>query len=454
MEDRLANLSHSLSDAFVDTITRIQRLPESRSRLGMSALMWLSHSPRALTESELSDALATHSVQNAVNAKYRPATKTILECCQGLAMIDSKGDIRLAHYAIREYLKDHSKDLFHRAEATIAVTCLRYLTFENFQDGPWPTESDIKSRMGIYPFLTWAAMYWGQFARRTERNAEVWSALFAFFSSPAAMAAANQVRQYSMNRKAKYWNADECSSFSALHHASRHGLERTASRLLESGAYSVNELTQMGSTPIIHAASSGHVLTARKLLAHGADPRLRNWYGDALHCAVESNKAATVRELIRWGMDPNAIVDDRHALTCALDGDSANAFAALVELGADIESQSAFGAHGHLFFTAVLWGCDEIVALMLERRWVSIEKRGPEGVTAMHCAVVAGNPTTVRRLLDGGADINAMDKKGRTALDYAGAEGNKTMEKMLLDSGATPSRPSRARGPQVRETYA
>jgi ankyrin repeat protein len=442
MEDKLADLSHNLNDAFADTISRVQRLPESRRRLGMGALMWLSHTTRALTESELSDALAIHSVQNVVNPKYRPATKTILECCQGLATVDANGDVRLAHYAIQEYLRDHSKDLFHQAEATIAVTCLRYLVFENFQDGPWSTESDIVSRIVIYPFLSWAAMYWGQFARRTERNSEVWTALFAFFSSSAAMAVANQVRQYSMNRNSNYWDADECRSFSALHHASRHGLERTVARLLESGAYSVNELTQMGATPVIHAAAGGHVLTTRNLLAYGADPHLRNWYGDALHCAVESNKAATVHELVRWGMEPNAVVDGEHILICALGGDSARTFAALVELGADINSKSAFGNYGHIFFTAILWGCDKIITLMLERKWVDIEMRNPNGLTAIHLAAVAGNQTTVRRLLDAGANINAIDNEGLTALDYAIAEGEKTMERLLLASGAKPSRPS------------
>ncbi|KAJ5167506.1 ankyrin [Penicillium canariense] len=437
MEDRITDLSYSLSDAFADTISRIQRLPQSRSRLGMGALMWLCHTTGALTALELSDALAVHSVRNAVNVKYRPATKIILECCQGLATVDVEGYVRIAHYAIREYLRDHSKDLFPRAESTIAVTCLRYLVFENFHDGPWPTESEIKSRMEVYPFLSWAARYWGQFARRTETDAEVWSALFAFFSSPAAMAVANQVRQYSMDRVPNYWDVDECSSFSALHHASRHGLERAVSRLLDSGAYDVNELTRMGGTPVIHAAAGGHVLTTRGLLEHGANPHLRNWYGDALHCAMESDKVATVRELVRWGMDPNAVGNDKRTyLACALEGDSAGAFAALVELGADIGSQSAMGAHSHIFFTAALWGCDKIVALILERGWVDIEMRNPGGLTAVHCAALAANPTTVRTLLDAGANIDAMDNKGRTALDYAETESNKTMVSLLLDLGA------------------
>lgn len=184
MEDRLADLSHSLNDAFADTISRIQRLPESRSRLGMDALKWLTHTTEAMREEELSDALAVHKKQSAVNVKYRPTTKTILECCQGLATVDADGCVRLAHYAIQEYLAENSEDLFPRAEATLAVTCLRYLVFETFRDGPWTTETEIESKMATYPFLDWAARYWGQFTRRTETDAEVWSALLNFFSSP------------------------------------------------------------------------------------------------------------------------------------------------------------------------------------------------------------------------------------------------------------------------------
>lgn len=446
MEDRMADLSHSLNDAFADTISRIQRLPESRSRLGMDALKWLTHTTRVMTESELSDALAIHSKQNAVNAKYRPTTKTILECCQGLATVDAEGHVRLAHYAIQEYLTDNAEDLFPRAQATIAVTCLRYLVFENFQDGPWAAEREIESIMAMYPFLTWAARYWGQFTRQTEADAEVWSALFNFFSSPFATAMTNQVRQYSMSLIQDYWNASECRSFTALHHASREGLQRAVKQLLNSDTFSVNELTRMGATPVIMAAADGHVLTTRNLLAHGANPRLQNWYGDALHCAIEADHVATVRELVRWGMDPNSVGDGRRSyLISALDTDSDGAFAALVELGADIKLQSKDSLRGHLFFTAAAWGCVNIVSLMLERGWAEIEMRNPNGLTALHCAVAAAEMTTVRRLIDAGANTDATDKKGRTALEYAEDNGNKAMARLLLDAGAMPSGGNRVR---------
>ena len=454
MEDRLADLSTSLNDAFAETISRIKQLPESRRRLGMTALMWLTHTTRAITESELSDVLAIHGKQKVVNAKYRPTTKTILDCCQGLATVDAEGFVRLAHFAIQEYLTEHSEDLFPRAEATIAVTCLRYFVFEDFQDGPWADKNELESIMQDYPFLVWAARYWGQFTRRTEIETDVWSALLTFFSSPSATAVVNQVRQYSMGLIENYWAASECRSFTALHHASREGLERAVNQLLDSGSFNVNELTRMGATPVIMAAADGHVLTTRNLLAHGANPRLRNWYGDALNCAIEADRVATVRELVRWGMDPNAIGEDRRTyLTSALDTDSAGAFAALVDLGADIESQSRIGTRTslHLFFTAAGWGCAEIVTLMLKRGWADTEMRNPRGQTALHCAVAAAETTTVRRLLDAGANINATDKKGRTALEYAEAKGNQPMARLLLDRGATPRDQDRTEPGKVKK---
>ncbi|KAJ5281960.1 ankyrin [Penicillium angulare] len=435
MEDRIADMSYSLSDAFSDTISRIQRLPESRSRLGMGALMWLSHTPRAMTVLELSDALAARSVGNTVNVRYRPYVKTILECCQGLATVDVEGYVRLAHYAIQEYLRENATDLFPKAKATIAVTCLRYLVLEDFHGGPWWDDSEIEDKMEMYPFLTWATVYWGQFTRVTETDAEVWSALLVFFSCPVATAISNQVRQYSQGKRFEYYDSEECKSFSALHHASRHGLKRAVCELLDSGTYDVNELTEMGSTPVIHAAAAGHVQTTRTLLDHGANPRLRNWYGDALHCAIQSDKTETVRELIRWGVDPNTIQNDKQTyLGCAVDGDCAGAFAVLVELGADIKLQSAIGHDSHIFFTAALWGCGKIVVLMLERGWADIEMRNPRGQTALHFAVLSEDPTTVRMIMKAGANIDEMDNAGHTALDYAEVAKNKTILRLLLAS--------------------
>ena len=42
----------------------------------------------------------------------------------------------------------------------------------------------------------------------------------------------------------------------------------------------------------------------------------------------------------------------------------------------------------------------------------------------------------VRLLVEGGADVNAKDKKGMTPLDWATREGNEAVREFLLNHGA------------------
>jgi hypothetical protein len=162
MEDAFDSISHDLDAAFGETLLRIKSLPGSRSRLGMSALMWISHAKRPLHISELIDALAVRRELTKLDAKYRPSLHMILECCQGLVIMDAKSHfMRPAHYTIQEYLTSHAGTIFPRAAAEMASTCLRYLMFEDFADGPWKDKDEIESRMSSYPFLWYAASTWG-----------------------------------------------------------------------------------------------------------------------------------------------------------------------------------------------------------------------------------------------------------------------------------------------------
>jgi ankyrin repeat protein len=93
-------------------------------------------------------------------------------------------------------------------------------------------------------------------------------------------------------------------------------------------------------------------------------------------------------------------------------------------------------------------GCDEIITVMLERGWADVEMRNLRGLTAMHCASAGANPTTVRKLVNAGADIDAIDNKGRTALNYAEeVKDNNTIVRLLLGLRAKPSRLIRAWDP-------
>lgn len=58
MEEALDHLPLNLHAAFDETINRIKRQSEGRSRLALLSLLWISHARRPLQFAELVDALA------------------------------------------------------------------------------------------------------------------------------------------------------------------------------------------------------------------------------------------------------------------------------------------------------------------------------------------------------------------------------------------------------------
>ena len=213
MEDTLASLSRNLPDAFEETYARIQRLPESRRRLGTNTLMWISHAKRALTIYELSEALSVRLGQVNMSPKHCPSPKMIVECCQGLVTLDSESmSIGLAHYTIQEYLIGQSERLFSCAESNIATTCLTYLLFDAFKEGPCSEEIEIYSRIEKNPFFSYACRYWGVHAQISEADQDVQRLIFTFLNSYSAVARAYQILEFERDRREEYWNPEECLS--------------------------------------------------------------------------------------------------------------------------------------------------------------------------------------------------------------------------------------------------
>ncbi|KAF3483408.1 uncharacterized protein GIQ15_02732 [Arthroderma uncinatum] len=438
IEDALSSLSQTLPGAFEETIARIKRLPESQKRLGMSILMWICHARREITVPELSNALSVRVGQRAMNTMYSPSPRVMETCCQGLVVIDFRTmAIRLAHYSIQEYLVGCSDQLFLHAEASLASICLTYLLFDTFREGPLPDGSGINLRMETYPFLSYAATYWGVHAQRSENSSSVQHLISEFFSSRDAVACANQVMQYARFYRKLYWEPAECYSTTPLHVVSHFGLEKTLHKLLDQGDVVIDEPTKAGTTALIKAASTGHVLIVRELLLRGADPYVMNWFGNALHCAAEAGQARVIDELIYHGMDPDGDGLDGHTpIACTLHNDRAAAFETLVSHGAKILPDEDDEGGLSIFHRAILDDCVDIVYSILDRKWVDPNSRSSNGQTAMHYAVDMHNTTILRKLIKAGADINARDNTGKRPLDYARQNGDEDIIRLLLERGA------------------
>ena len=151
-----------LGDAYGATIERIKVQGSGRSRLGMEALMWISHAERPLRADELCHALAVELGSTHFNAENIPSTSTLVSCCQGLITMDKEAStLRLIHFTLKEYLSTHP-DIFTRPHAAMAEICLTYLNSEKIKALPL----DPSPHLLDTPFLGYCSLYWGTHAKK------------------------------------------------------------------------------------------------------------------------------------------------------------------------------------------------------------------------------------------------------------------------------------------------
>ena len=150
-----------LGDAYDATMGRINGQGGEKARLGMAALMWISHSERPLKADELCHALGVRIGSAELDVDNVPSIGTLLACCQGHVSVDKGAStVRLIHFTVQEYIRAHP-EFFGSAHSTIAETCLSYLNLQQVRAlpaGPLNLQNA--------PFLEYSSLYWGVHAKR------------------------------------------------------------------------------------------------------------------------------------------------------------------------------------------------------------------------------------------------------------------------------------------------
>lgn len=219
-----------------------------------------------------------------------------------------------------------------------------------------------------------------------------------------------------------------------------------AERLLKSGA-PVDERDDDGATPLAWAAIRSSVDIARLLLAAGANPNLASQLGvTPLAIAVANGSPDLAGLLLDHRADPNLARENGETpLMIAARLGRVDLMKRLLDKGASANARDKkFGQ------TALMWaaGHPEAVRLLLDHRanfravtktWdvkytnylpttVTLGKTGipwnndgdytvkKGGLSALHFAVQKNDLTSVRLLLDAGADVNAAAADGTTPL--------------------------------------
>ena len=149
----------------------------------------------------------------------------------------------------------------------------------------------------------------------------------------------------------------------ALHHAARSGDLETASRLLASGA-DANAAHRYGVTPLSLAAGNANAALALGLLNAGARPT-----SEILMTAARGGSADIVRWMAERGADVNARETTRGetALMWAAAANNPQAARVLIERGADVNARS-----NTLDFPKDRFGLEGVVSILPRGYWTPL----------------------------------------------------------------------------------
>jgi ankyrin repeat protein len=203
----------------------------------------------------------------------------------------------------------------------------------------------------------------------------------------------------------------------------------------------INEQGTKIGTPLLCAIAFRDKDTVERLLSHGADPNLRDKYGNpALKEAINRKDKEIIECLLANNADPN--LEDNYGCR-ALDSAILSRDVALARMLLVYGANPNFGYYPPVIAAAVS-GEEEIVELLLAHGADPNIRDAEDGWTPLFAVTHAerhnDSHTIVERLLVGGADPNLTDPDGYTPLFCAARNGNTLSIEHLLAHGADPNR--------------
>ena len=419
-----------LRGAYDASIRRIKAQEGDRARLGIAALLWISHSERPLSAVETCHALAVEIGSADIDTNNVPSIRTVLGCCQGLVAADEgSSTIRLIHFTLKEYLSGHA-DLFDRPHSRIAETCLTYLNFQAIKDLSASPSSDLRST----PLLEYSSLYWGTHMRMELSDCSRCLALALLNQYDNHVSAKLLWRSLGSQDFTEY--AGILEPFSALHCISYLGIAEVAIDLIRTKRWDVNQRDSAGLTPLMWAARYGREDVVKLLLEQKVtkpDIPDTNHGRTALSWAARSGHEGVVRLFLGpqfvnpgnigcwWGAPEvmGLLFGRKYVNPDRLDN-----------YGRPPLAQTAQKGH------------DGVVKLLLEREDVTPGRPDRFGATPLLLAAQYGHDGAVKLLLER-EDVNPdrPDNFGQTPLLWAARNGHHGVVKLLLGrEGVSPNR--------------
>jgi len=426
------------ADAYSLTIERIKALDEGKSRLGLAALMWISHAGRPLTPDELCHALTVELGSKDFNAGNAPSISILVGYCQGLITVDKEtSTVRLIHPTVKEYLSTRT-DIFGNPHSAMAEICLTYLNSRQVKD----LSAHPSTVTHDNPFLEYCSVYWGIHAKNGLPN------LAGSLALELLQKYEGHISGKLLLQQVKYLDSRDCASnpgsdlgsdidfpFSGLDCASFFGIVELVTIFPEMRRHHYQGGSRL-SAPLVWAARNGHEGVVDTLLnSRVCDPNCRDYSGmTPLLLAVRRGHEQVVKKLLGPGMAHPNTPDGcgKNPLSYAAQGGLEEVVKMLLQKeGVDPNAHDNSGNTPLLF--AARSGHVRVVGILLGQNEVNPDKPNSNGQTPLSYAASGGHGEVVRILL-GRKDVNpdGPDNDGRTPLMCATSGGHQEVVKILL----------------------
>jgi len=418
-----------LRDAYGAALGRIKRQSGERARLGMAALMWISHAERPLKVDELCHALAVEIGSPNLDTDNVPSIGTLLACCQGLFVVEKEAfTVRLIHLTLQEHLRAQP-DLFDATHSAIAETCLSYLNSQQVKALSTSPSPDLDT-----PFLQYSSVYWGVHAKKdlSDRTKLLALKLFDDYDHHISIKILFEAQK-------THWypvGSDKSSLFRGLHCVSFFGIVEIVASFAEMESCDINQMGSIRETPLHWAAFYGHEGVVKTLLGRDdINPDKPDNGGQTpLHWAARRGYAGVVKILLgRDDVRPDKPDNNGQTpLLRAAEGGHEGVVKILLGRG-DVNPDKPDNDGKTPLHHAAEGGHDGVVKVLLGRDDVNPDKPDNGGQTPLHWAAWRGREGVVKVLL-GRDDVNPNkpDNDGRAPLHWAAKWGREGVVKVLL----------------------
>jgi len=188
-------------------------------------------------------------------------------------------------------------------------------------------------------------------------------------------------------------------------------------------------------------AHKGDVAKVQRLAASGAALNAVDAHGRTpMHVATFARQREAVRALVKAGADLNMLENDRYdAVTIASVADDEETLKVLLQLGASAK-QTTSRYDGTALIAAAHLGHDGVVRQLIAAG-APLDHVNNLHWTAVIESIVLGDggmrhQSTLKALIDAGANLQLADRSGQTPLALAKARGYSAMVSMLEKAGA------------------